>query len=65
VLLSYHELRRRKDVIRTASKSLKLGQERAARALHVLISEGKIATPDVYATMKRREKLLRELPQNP
>ena len=49
---------------RTTAKALKLSQEQAARALHALVSEGKLAARDVYGALKRgdqREKLVRDL----
>jgi hypothetical protein len=46
---------------RTFTRTLKLSQEEAAKALHVLVSEGKLAAREVYEALKRREKLVREL----
>lgn len=48
-------------VKRTATKTLKVSQEQATRALHVLVSEGKIAAREVYGALKRRENLIRQL----
>ena len=48
---------------RTRRISLQIGTEQAAQALHMLVSEGRVATREVYAVLKRREKLLRELRQ--
>ncbi len=42
-------------------KGLKIGGSQAAQALHMLVSEGRVAAREVYAVLKRREKLLREL----
>lgn len=46
---------------RTTAKALKVSQEEAAKALHVLVSEGKLAARDVYGALKRREKLIRQI----
>ena len=46
---------------KTARKRLEIGAEQTAQALHMLVSEGKLATREIYAVLKRREKLLREL----
>jgi hypothetical protein len=48
-------------VKRTRRKSLQIGGEHAAQALHMLVSEGRVAAREVYAVLKRREKLLRDL----
>ena len=44
-------------------KTLNLTAERAARALHVLIADGKIAASDVTEALKRREQMIRDLRQ--
>jgi hypothetical protein len=46
---------------RTITRALKLSQEEAAKALQVLVSEGKLAARDVYGALKRREKLVRDI----
>lgn len=46
---------------RTTRKTLQIGSDQAAQALHMLVSEGRVAAREVYAVLKRREKLLREL----
>lgn len=45
---------------RKASRHLKLGQERAAQALRILVSQGRIKAREVHAALKR-EKLVLEL----
>jgi hypothetical protein len=42
-------------------KSLRILPEHAARALHTLMAEGKIAAKDVAAALKRREALISDL----
>jgi hypothetical protein len=42
-------------------RTLTFTPEHAARALHVLIADGKIAAHDVATALKRREKTIREL----
>ena len=46
---------------RNTRRTLKFTPEYAARALHILIADGKIAASDVAAALKRREKTIREL----
>jgi hypothetical protein len=50
-------------LIRSTSRHLKLDQEQAVQAVHMLVSEGRVAARDVHAVLKRREKLIRELCQ--
>lgn len=46
---------------RRTRKALKLTAEHAARALHALVADGKLAAQDVITALKRREKLIKEL----
>jgi hypothetical protein len=46
---------------RKTRKALTFTPEHAARALHVLISDGKLAARDVATALKRREKQIKEL----
>jgi hypothetical protein len=46
---------------RRTRKALKLTAERAAHALHVLISEGKLATTDVAHALRRRAVMIADL----
>jgi hypothetical protein len=48
---------------RRSRKTLNLSTDRAAHALHVLITDGKIAASDVTKALKRREQMIRELQQ--
>jgi hypothetical protein len=46
---------------RKTRKTLKFTAEHAAHALHILISDGKVAAKDVAHALKRREAMVREL----
>lgn len=46
---------------RKTRKTLKFTAEHAVRALHFLISDGKIAARDVATALKRRERQIKEL----
>ena len=46
---------------RKTRKTLKFTAEHAAHALHVLISDGRIAAKDVTSALRRRESMIREL----
>jgi hypothetical protein len=46
---------------RTARTNLKITANHAAHALHLLISEGKIAAKDVTNALKRREAMIADL----
>lgn len=46
---------------RKTRKALTITADHAARALHALIAEGKLAARDVLTALKRREKLIKEL----
>lgn len=48
---------------RKGRKALRISAEQAAQALHILVSEGRIAAREVYAVLERRQKLLEELRQ--
>jgi hypothetical protein len=49
------------DVKRKTRKALNITADHAARALHALIADGKLAARDVLTALKRREKLIKEL----
>jgi len=53
--------KREEHLKRISRKSLRIGREQVAQALHLLVSEGKVAVREVYTVLKRRETLLRDI----